>query len=114
MANITNKRNIFFVTSPRTPFKMRDEIKLLIDNFQGKKWDKETQTAFAEKLSESDFFEGKIEKNLDFAATDRITILLLFRLFVNQFQRLITTCNNSSYSAIKQNLVNELLLCWGY
>jgi len=38
MANITNKRNIFFVTSPRTPFKMRDEIKLLIDNFQGKKW----------------------------------------------------------------------------
>jgi len=72
MANITNKRNIFFVTSPRTPFKMRDEIKLLIDNFQGKKWDKETQTAFAEKLSESDFFEGKIEKNLDFAARDRI------------------------------------------
>src|SRR5690606_21029355 len=58
--------------SPRTPFKMRDEIKLLIDNFQGKKWDKETQTAFAEKLSESDFFEGKIEKNLDFAARDRI------------------------------------------
>lgn len=72
MANITNKRTIFFVTSPRTPFKMRDEINLLISNFEGREWNKETQTEYARKLSQSDFFEGEIEKNLDFAARDRI------------------------------------------
>jgi hypothetical protein len=72
MANITNKRNIFFVTPPRTPFKMRDEIGLLIKYFQGKKWSTDTQTEFAKRLSESDFFGGKIENNLDFAARDRI------------------------------------------
>lgn len=72
MANITNKKNIFFVTSPRTPFKMVDEIKLLIEHFEGQKWNQETQTEFAKKLSNADFFEGKIENNLDFAARDRI------------------------------------------
>lgn len=72
MANITNKRNIFFVTSPRTPFKMKDEINLLVKNFEGEKWNTETQTEYAQKLSKSEFFEGKIENNLDFAARDRI------------------------------------------
>ncbi|MFA4817296.1 MAG: AlwI family type II restriction endonuclease [Parcubacteria group bacterium] len=72
MAKITGKNAIFFVTSPRTPFKMIDEIKLLIKNYEGKKWNKETQTAFAKDLSKADFFEGKIVSNLDFAARDRI------------------------------------------
>jgi hypothetical protein len=72
MANITNKKNIFFVTSPRTPFKMVDEIKLFIEHFEGQEWNKKTQAAYAKKLSDADFFEGKIENNLDFAARDRI------------------------------------------
>jgi hypothetical protein len=72
MASITGKKAIFFVTSPRTPLKMLDEIKLLIDNCEGHKWNKETQTAYAEALSGEDFFEGSIKSNLDFAARDRI------------------------------------------
>lgn len=73
MAVITNKNNIFFVTSPRTPFKMIDEIKLLSDNFSGKDWNTKTQAEFAKRLSKCDFFEGSIESNLDFSARDRIT-----------------------------------------
>lgn len=72
MARITGKNAIFFVTSPRTPFKMIDEIRLLVNNYEGKKWSKKTQTAFAKDLSKADFFEGKIVSNLDFAARDRI------------------------------------------
>lgn len=72
MARITGKNAIFFVTSPRTPLKMINEIKLLVKNYEGKKWSKETQTAFAKDLSRADFFEGKIVSNLDFAARDRI------------------------------------------
>lgn len=72
MAKITGKNAIFFVTSPRTPFKMIDEIKLLTKNYKGKKWGKETQIAFAKDLAKADFFEGKIKSNLDFAARDRI------------------------------------------
>lgn len=72
MARITGKNAIFFVTSPRTPLKMIDEIRLLVKNYEGKKWNKETQIAFAKDLSRADFFEGKIISNLDFAARDRI------------------------------------------
>jgi len=72
MAYINDKKEIFFVTSPRSPFKMINEIDLLIKFFNGKKWNKNTQTQFARKLSESEFFEGKIISNFDFAARDRI------------------------------------------
>ena len=73
MASITGKKAIFFVTSPRSPMKMRDEIKLLIDNFKDRVWNIETQTSFSTLLSRADFFEGRIESNLDLAARDRIT-----------------------------------------
>lgn len=72
MTSITGKKSIFFVTSPRTPFKMRDEIDLLIRNFSGAEWNVSTQTAYAHMLSDSDFFEGKILHNFDFAARDRV------------------------------------------
>src|SRR4030042_7003738 len=72
MATITGKNTICFVTSPRTPFKMIDEIKLLAKKYEGKEWDRKTQTAFAKDLSRADFFEGRIVSNLDFAARDRI------------------------------------------
>lgn len=72
MAKITGKNAIFFVTSPRTPLKMIEEIRLLAKNYEGEEWNKKTQTAFANDLSKADFFEGKIISNLDFAARDRI------------------------------------------
>lgn len=65
---------LFFTTSPRTPLKMIPEIKLLVDNFEGEKWDSNTQTKFAEILSEDKNFNGTgSKKNMDFSARDRIT-----------------------------------------
>ncbi len=72
MAYITGKKTIFFVTSPRTPEKMRDEIKLLTERFSGKKWDKHTQKEFYRELSGQDFFEGAPTGEIDFKARDRI------------------------------------------
>ncbi len=73
MASLNNNRMLFFTTSPRTPFKMIPEIDLLGKNFSGKKWNKDSQTAFIELLSNEGFFNGKGSKNnLDFSARDRI------------------------------------------
>ena len=44
---------LFITTSPRTPAKMVPEIDLLIKNFQGKVWNKETQCDFMEILQNS-------------------------------------------------------------
>lgn len=74
MARLDNKA-LFFTTSPRTPIKMIPEIKLLVENFSGRAWSKgKTQEEFADKLIDSDFFEGKgAFKNKGFSARDRIT-----------------------------------------
>ncbi|MBU1090139.1 AlwI family type II restriction endonuclease [Patescibacteria group bacterium] len=73
MASITSKKTIFFVTSPRTPIKMIEEINLLLDNYKGKAWNNETQSLFAKDLARADFFEGSISKTYpDFSARDRI------------------------------------------
>lgn len=45
MARIDNK-SLFFTTSPRTPSKMIPEIKLLNEQFGGKKWNAKTQIEF--------------------------------------------------------------------
>ncbi len=72
MANLQSK-TLFFTTSPRTPLKMIPEIKMLIDNFQGKEWNRKTQIEFAKKLAEDKDFEGKgSQKNMDFSSRDRI------------------------------------------
>jgi len=73
MANLKNK-TLFFTTSPRTPMKMIPEIKLLVEFFSNKKWNKITQEQFANKLENSDFFEGKTSStDSAFSARDRIT-----------------------------------------
>lgn len=72
MARLGN-RALFFTTSPRTPSKMIPEIQLLHEAFEGQCWDNHTQTAFIDKLAESDFFEGVgSPKDKAFSARDRI------------------------------------------
>ena len=71
MARLTG-RTLFFTTSPRSPEKMIPEIRLLVDNFSGRKWDKATQTEYALALSETEFFEGSLPKDPSFTARDRI------------------------------------------
>ncbi len=71
MANISSQL-LFLTTSPRTPEKMIAEIGLLIDNFNGKEWNTDTQTAFMSALSEADFYCGEGLNDPAFSARDRI------------------------------------------
>lgn len=74
VAVITGKNHLFFVTSPRTPFKMIDEVKLLVEKYQGQNWNKITQEKFASDLYNSPFFGGASGSNdKSFSARDRIT-----------------------------------------
>lgn len=72
MANITGKKTIFFVTSPRSPYKLTDEIRFLAENFSGRVWNSETQKEFYLKLAEQPFFEGTKTGDIAFKARDRI------------------------------------------
>ncbi|MCR5037149.1 MAG: AlwI family type II restriction endonuclease, partial [Bacteroidales bacterium] len=72
MAKKINSQILFLTTSPRTPEKMIDEIRLLIDNFKGMEWDNNTQTAFMEILRDADFYNGTGQNDPAFSARDRI------------------------------------------
>lgn len=72
MARI-DSRLLFLTTSPRTPEKMIPEISLLIEHFEGQKWNIDSQRRFMDVLREEDFFNGKGEKDPAFSARDRIT-----------------------------------------
>ena len=72
MAKKINSQILFLTTSPRTPEKMIDEIRLLADNFKGMKWDNKTQTAFMEILRDADFYNGTGQNDPAFSARDRI------------------------------------------
>lgn len=73
MAVLKGTKTLFFVTSPRTPFKMLPEIKLLGDLFSGKPWNQSTQKQFIKELSETEGFKGiGSVKDPAFSARDRI------------------------------------------
>lgn len=71
MANI-NSQLLFLTTSPRTPEKMIPEIELLIENFNGKPWNPETQASFMGVLRDADFYHGEGANDPAFSARDRI------------------------------------------
>ena len=73
MARIDDSKKLFFITSPRTPFKMIPEIELLVNNLSGKTWDKNSQNNFASLLAESSNFKGDASNDKGFSARDRIT-----------------------------------------
>ena len=65
-------RTLFFITSPRSPFKMIPEISLLVKDFTGKEWNT-TQEEFIKELVQDEHFEGTGSPNdLAFSARDRI------------------------------------------
>ena len=72
MAHITGKKTIFFVTSPRSPHKLIEEVRFLTENFSDKKWTNETQKEFYLELSKQSFFEGSATGDIAFKARDRI------------------------------------------
>ena len=60
-----------FPTSPRVPYGIIDDLKLLKE-FEGSLWNEATQLKFAKKLSESNSYKGSIsKKETAFAARDR-------------------------------------------
>lgn len=66
-------RTLFFITSPRSPFKMIPEISLLVKDFTGKEWNTTTQEKFIKELVQDEHFEGTgSPKDLAFSARDRI------------------------------------------
>lgn len=66
------KRTWSVPTSPRSPYKLPQELKLLTE-FEGQIWNKNTQSRFAQRLAESDFYEGSVSETLpDFSARDRV------------------------------------------
>lgn len=71
-SNPINGKTLFFTTSPRTPFKVLPEIKLLVNNMKGEIWDSNTQRKFYQLLVDNDFFEGTDSKNPALSARDRI------------------------------------------
>ncbi|MDD2651542.1 MAG: AlwI family type II restriction endonuclease [Sulfurimonas sp.] len=76
MANLSKTKTLFGFTSPRTIEKIISEIKLLCDNYQGKKWSgsEDIQSAFFNDLYHSEFYEGDVlPTNAALAARDRIT-----------------------------------------
>lgn len=72
MAKSIDSKVLFITTSPRTPEKMIHEIDLLSKNFEGKKWNTETQIAFMELLRNENFFNGSGNNDPAFSARDRI------------------------------------------
>lgn len=72
MAYLKSK-TLFFTTSPRSPLKMIPEIEILHKNFEGKKWNTDTQIEFIKRLAEGNDFDGQgSEKDMAFSARDRI------------------------------------------
>lgn len=73
MATIGNSPTLFFVTSPRTPWRFIPELGTLKRVSSGKPWNKETQTEFMEALVQEDFYVGtKSPNDPAFSARDRI------------------------------------------
>lgn len=66
-------RTLFFITSPRSPFKMIPEISLLVNKFNSKQWNTTTQEEFIKELVQDEHFEGTgSPKDMAFSARDRI------------------------------------------
>ncbi len=74
MANLSKTKTLFAFTSPRTLEKIIPELRLLIDDFQGQTWNKQTQVDFFKILFDSPYYKGdKMPSNVSLAARDRIT-----------------------------------------
>ncbi len=108
-------RTWFVTTSPRNPAKLRQELELL-SRFDGKNWwerDKQGQPIhqleFARLLGENEFFEGSIERNLAFAARDRLRApQMLGFAYVDEARILRIT--PAGWQLVRNEHVNELFL----
>jgi AlwI restriction endonuclease len=70
----THTRTWSVPTSPRSPYKLIEELRLLQENgFEGRAWDRDAQIRYSRLLAAADFFEGNVsESHPDFSARDRV------------------------------------------
>lgn len=73
MATITGKPHLFFITSPRSPYKMKDEVRFLTTHYSGQVWNHAVQQTFLENLVQSGDFKISLSNDPAFQARDRIT-----------------------------------------
>lgn len=107
---IIKSPSLFFVTSPRSPFKMRPEIELLVQKFAGQKWvaNKTLQAAFMKCLVKLPEFEGSYDQNDPaLSARDRITRGPKALGFVDLEQIALTPAGQNF---LNSNLADEALL----
>lgn len=72
MAKLRNKM-LFFTTSPRTPLRMVEPIRILVENFTDEKWNNVTQSKFMDLLVQDESYEGNTkQKDPAFSARDKI------------------------------------------
>lgn len=102
-------KTLFFITSPRTPMKMRPEIGLLVRGFAGRAWDKSCQEEFIVALASDPAFEG-VGSNSDpaFSARDRINRGPKALGFVDINPRIALTDAGKNF--LDQNTAQETLL----
>ena len=76
MANLSKSKALFGFTSPRTIEKIIPEIRILTENFNGKRWsgNQDMQEGFFQTLFDSEYYEGEtFPSDPALAARDRIT-----------------------------------------
>ena len=64
------KRNWSVPTSPRSPYKIREEL-ILLAKFEGETWDTKLQADFGKVLAESEKFEGEVPRTPDWVGRAR-------------------------------------------
>ena len=112
------KRTWSVPTSPRSPYKLPQELKLLSE-FEGQIWNKHTQRRFAQMLAESDFYEGSVSETLpDFSARDRVNRspkTFGFARFDEQRRMRITDAGRRLIEGARiEELFTRQLLKWQY
>ena len=86
-----SKKSWSVPTSPRSPYKIRDELALLV-NLDGKKWDKAAQAEFGRALRQSASFEGDVPETPDWVGRARFgTISFWGFAFKNSYDKLQIT-----------------------
>jgi hypothetical protein len=64
------RKNWSVPTSPRSPYKIREEL-MLIKKFEGQSWDKKSKTEFGKILGKSEKFEGVAPRTCDWVGRAR-------------------------------------------
>lgn len=85
------KKNWSVPTSPRSPYKIREELQLLA-KFENQVWDQKTQAEFGKALARSEEFEGEVPSTPDWVGRARFGTMKFWGfVFRDQNDKLLVT-----------------------